>query len=139
IDNDGVIRRIPQFVRFGEWAYGSLVMRLIEVAARKDRTLPQFELASDGIEIYWQGRRMRVPCDEEGATSIAFAGDQHAFKNRYSMLQVLQWYRDNDTTSIARAFRGKLVLVGATAVGQHASDVGATPYSSAAPLVYIHA
>ena len=139
IDADGVIRRIPQFVRFGEWAYGSLVMRLVEVAARKDTTLPQFELAPEGIVIFWKGRRMRVPSDDEGATSIAFVGDQGAFKNRYSMLQVLQWYRDDDTTSLARAFRGKLVLMGATAIGQHASDVGATPYSSAAPLVYIHA
>ena len=139
IDADGVIRRIPQFVRFGEWAYGSLVMRLVEVAARKDSTLPQFELAPEGIAIYWKGRRMQVPCDDEGATSIAFAGAQGAFKNRYSMLQLLQWYRDDDTTSLARAFRGKLVLIGATAIGQHASDVGATPYSSAAPLIYIHA
>jgi adenylate cyclase len=139
IDEDGVVRRIPQFVRFGEWAYPSLVLRLVEVAARNDTTLPQFELAPDGVDIHWHGRQMQVPCDEEGATSIAFAGDQGAFKNRYSLLQVLQWYRNADTTSLARAFRGKLVLIGATAVGQHATDIGATPFSNAAPLVYIHA
>jgi len=139
IDGDGVVRRIPQFVRFGEWAYPSLVLRLVEVAARNDTTLPQFELAPDGVHIHWHGRQMRMPCDEEGATLIAFAGDQGAFKNRYSLLQVLQWYRNADTTSLARAFRGKLVLIGATAVGQHATDIGSTPFSNAAPLVYIHA
>jgi serine phosphatase RsbU (regulator of sigma subunit) len=139
IDADGVIRRIPQFVRFGEWAYPSLVLRLVEVAARNDSTLPQFELAPDGIKIYWHGRQMRVPCDDEGATSIAFAGDQGAFAHRYSLMQVLQWYRDEDTTALARAFRGKLVLIGATAVEQHATDIGATPFSNTAPLVYIHA
>jgi serine phosphatase RsbU (regulator of sigma subunit) len=139
IDNDGVVRRVPQFVRFGEWAYPSLVLRLVEVAARNDTTLPQFELASEGIQIHWHGTQLRVPCDEEGATSIAYAGDQGAFKNRYSLLQVLQWYRNADTTSLARAFRGKLVLIGATAVEQHATDIGATPFSNAAPLVYIHA
>ena len=139
IDEDGVVRRIPQFVRFGEWAYPSLVMRLVEVAARNDTTLPQFELASEGVHIHWHGRQMRVPSDDEGATSIAFAGDQGAFRNRYSLLQVLQWYRNADTTSLARAFRGKLILIGATAVGQHATDIGATPFSNAAPLVYIHA
>lgn len=139
IDGDGAIRRIPQFVRFGEWVYPSLVLRLVEVAARGDTTLPQFELAPDGVHIYWHGRQMQVPCDEEGATSIAFAGDQEAFKHRYSLLQVLQWYRNEDTTSLARAFRGKLVLIGATAVEQHATDIGATPFSDAAPLVYIHA
>jgi CHASE2 domain-containing sensor protein len=139
IDADGVIRRIPQFVRFGDWAYPSLVLRLVEVAARGDSSLPQFELAGDGIRIHWHGSQMRVPCDDEGATAIAFAGDQGAFANRHSMLQVMQWYRDGDTTSLAHAFRGKLVLVGVTAVEQNATDIGATPFSSGAPLVYIHA
>jgi serine phosphatase RsbU (regulator of sigma subunit)/CHASE2 domain-containing sensor protein len=139
IDADGVIRRIPQFVRLGEWAYPSLVLRLIEVAARGDTTLPQFELEEGGVMIHWHGRRLQVPIDVEGATSIAFAGDENAFANRYSLLQVLQWYRDDDTTSLAKAFRGKLALIGVTAIQQHASDVGATPYSSSAPLLYIHA
>jgi len=139
IDGDGVIRRIPQFVRFGDWAYPSLVLRLVEVAARTDTTLPQFELSPDGVQIFWHGRRMKVPADEEGATSIAFAGNQDAFRHRYSLLQVLQWYQKDDTLSLAKAFRGKLVLIGATAVEQHATDIGPTPYSTAAPLVYIHA
>ena len=139
IDADGVIRRIPQFVRYGEWAYPSLVLRLVEVAARGDTTLPQFELFPDGVRIHWHGRQMQVPCDDEGATSIAFAGDENAFAHRYSLLQVLQWYQAADTTSLAKAFRGKLVLIGATAVDQHATDIGATPFSNAAPLVYIHA
>jgi len=151
IDEDGVVRRIPQFVRFGEWAYGSLVMRLVEVAARGDTTLPQFELAPEGIRIFWHGRQMPVPSDGEGATSIAFAGDQSAFKNRYSLLQVLQWYdkANCDTCSVetraaadsalAKAFRGKLILVGQTATGSNAADIGSTPYSNTSPLVYIHA
>ena len=139
VDNDGVVRRIPQFIRFGEWAYGSLVMRLVEVAARSDTTLPQFELAPEGIRIFWHGRQMPVPSDGEGGTSIAFAGDQTAFKNRYSMLQVLQWYENGDTTALAKAFRHKLVLIGSTAREQLATDIGMTPYSTDAPLVYIHA
>ena len=139
IDADGVIRRIPQFVRFGEWAYPSLVLRLVETAARSDTTLPQFELSPNGIHIFWHGRQMLVPSDDEGATSIAFAGDRDAFAHRYSLLQVLQWYRNDDTLALAHAFRGKLVLIGATAVEEHATDIGATPFSGAAPLVYIHA
>lgn len=139
IDDDGVVRRVPQFVRYGDWVYPSIVMRLVEVAARADTTLPQFELESEGVMIHWRGRRMEVPCDDEGATSIAFAGDEGAFPHRYSMLQLLQWYRDEDTTAIARAFRGKLVLIGVTSGQQHANDIGATPYSGSAPLVYIHA
>jgi sigma-B regulation protein RsbU (phosphoserine phosphatase) len=52
---------------------------------------------------------------------------------------VLQWYRDGDTTALVKAFGGKLVLVGVTAVGEVAADVGPTPFSEATPLVYIHA
>jgi CHASE2 domain-containing sensor protein len=139
IDGDGVVRRIPQFVRFGDWAYPSLAVRLVEVAARHDSTLPQFELDPDGVRIFWQGRRLQVPCDDEGATSISFAGNESAFPHRYSLLQVLHWYRNGDTTALARAFRGKMVLVGATSVEQHATDIGATPFSDLEPLVYIHA
>ena len=139
IDPDGVIRRIPQFVRYGEWAYPSLALRLVECAARTDSTLPQFELAERGILSHWHGRVRHVPTDDEGTTSIAFAGDRASFANRTSLIQVLQWYRDRDTLALARAFRGKLVLVGVTAVEQVATDIGATPYAAAAPLVYIHA
>jgi CHASE2 domain-containing sensor protein len=139
IDDDGVVRRIPHYIRFGDMAYGSLVTGLLEVAARGDSTLPRFELAPEGLVFHWKGRRVPVPCDREGATPIAFAGEQGAFKNRHSLLQLLQWYRDDDTTALARAFRDKWVLMGATATGQHASDVGPTPYTSTSPLVYIHA
>lgn len=143
IDDDGVIRRIPQFVQFGEWAYPSLVLRLVEVAARRDSTLPQFELDPNGVRIFWHGKNLKVPADEEGATSIAFAGADSAFKNRYSLLQVLQWYGDDrtppDSAALRKAFDGKLVLMGSTAAEQMATDIGPTPYSPAAPLVYIHA
>ncbi len=139
VDPDGVVRRVPQFIRFGDWAYPSLAIRLIESAARSDSSLPQFELSDDGILLHWRGRRVRVPSDSEGATSIVFAGERASFVNTHSMLRVLQWYRDGDTTSLARAFRGKLVIVGTTAIGEVATDVGATPFAAAVPLVYIHA
>lgn len=139
VDRDGVVRRIPQFIRYGNWAYPSLAIRLVESAARRDSTLPQFELAPDGVVLHWHGRRLHVPADAEGATSIDFAGDRASFPQTYSMLRVLQWYRDGDSTSLARAFRDKLVLVGMTAEGEVAADIGATPFSEASPLVYIHA
>lgn len=139
VDGDGVARRVPLFARYGEWAYPSLAIRLVESAARADSTLPQFELAEDGIRLHRGRSQVHVPVDAEGSASIAFAGDRGAFAHRYPMLQVLQWYRDGDTTSLRRAFAGKLVLVGVTAVEQVATDLGATPFSVATPLVYIHA
>jgi len=139
VDNDGVARRVPLFARFGEWAYPSLAIRLVEAAARGDSTLPQFELAADGIRFHRGAAHARVPVDGEGTASPVFAGDRGAFTHRHPLLQVLQWYRDGDTTALRRAFTGKLVLVGVTAVEQVATDLGATPFSVATPLVYIHA
>jgi serine phosphatase RsbU (regulator of sigma subunit) len=139
VDRDGVVRRIPLFVRYGEWAYPSLAIRLVESAARGDTTLPQFELAEDGVRLHWHGRQVRVPSDRDGATEIVFAGDRTSFPHTYSMLRVLQMYRDNDSLGLARAFGGKLVLVGVTAVEEVAADMGSTPFAEATPLVYIHA
>ncbi|MCC6350497.1 MAG: CHASE2 domain-containing protein [Candidatus Eisenbacteria bacterium] len=139
VDGDGVARRVPLFARFGEWAYPSLAIRLVEAAARADTTLPQFELAEDGIRLHRGHAQVRVPVDGEGSASIVFAGDRGSFAHRYPLLQALQWYRDGDSTSLRRAFAGKLVLVGVTAVEQVATDLGATPFSAATPLVYIHA
>jgi serine phosphatase RsbU (regulator of sigma subunit) len=139
VDRDGIARRVPLFARYGDWAYPSLAIRLVEAAARGDSTLPQFELAEDGIRLHRLGKHVRVPVDAEGTTSILFAGDRAAFHDTYSLLQVLHWYRDGDSTALRRAFAGKLVLVGVTAVEQVATDLGATPFSEATPLVYVHA
>ncbi len=140
VDPGGVVRRIPQFVRYGDWVYPSLSMRMVESAARTDTTLPQFEVSTDGLWLHHSGRaRQRVPVDGEGSTAIGFAGDRTSFRSSYSLLRVLQWYRDGDSTALRRAFAGRLVLVGTTAVGEVATDLGATPFAESTPLVYIHA
>jgi serine phosphatase RsbU (regulator of sigma subunit) len=139
VDRDGVVRRVPQFIRYGDWTYPSLAIRLVEIAARSDPTLPQFEIGEVGVRLHGNGRRVAVPVDAAGATAIVFAGDRPSFPQTHSMLRVLQLYRDGDTTALARMFRGKLVLIGTTAMGEIATDVGATPFATAAPLVYIHA
>lgn len=139
VENDGVARRVPLYVRYGDWAYPSLAIRLVESAARSDSALPQFELADRGILMHRGGRSKRIPVDAEGASELLFAGDRRAFPHNYSLLRVLQWYRDGDTTALHEAFGGKLVLVGVTAEEQVATDLGATPFSGATPLVYLHA
>src|SRR5439155_5438372 len=139
VDHDGVVRRVPLFVRYGDWAYPALALRLVESAARTDTTLPQFELAEDGVWLHRPGReRMRIAMDREGATAIRFAGDRTSFES-HSMLRVLQWYRDGNLEPLRRAFAHRLVLVGATAVGEVATDEGAMPFGEAVPLLYIHA
>jgi adenylate cyclase len=140
VDPDGVVRRIPEFVRYGDWVYPSLALRMVESAARSDTTLPQFEVAPDGLWLHHRNRPpVRVPMDDAGATAIAFAGDRESFHGRHSLLRVLQWYRDGDTTALRRAFRGKLVLVGTTATAEVVTDLGASPFVGSTPLVYMHA
>jgi len=140
VDRDGVVRRIPQFVRYRDFAFPSLAIRVVETAARSDSTFPQIELSEDAALFHRHGRRpTRIPTDAGGSTAIVFAGGRESFPNTVSLLQVLQWYRDGDSTSLKRAFENRLVLVGTTAVGEVATDIGATPVSAALPLVYIHA
>jgi hypothetical protein len=80
-----------------------------------------------------------MPIDGEGATAIDFAGDRRAFRNTWSMIEVMRLFRDGDVARLRDIFEGKLVLIGTTAVGQHATDIGPTPFAAATPLVYIHA
>ncbi len=139
VDPDGVVRRVPQFVRYGDRVYPSLAFR-VAAGARADTTLPDLELRDGAVTVHWAGGgRLVVPVDAEGATAIDFAGDREAFRNHTSMIDVLRWYRDGETQRLRDAFRDRLVLVGATAVGENATDIGPTPFSSATPLVFIHA
>ena len=139
VDHDGVVRSLPMFVGFGDFAYPALSLRLVETAASRDRSLPQFEMAADGLWMHAHGSRTRVPTDRLGATRFVFSGDERAFRNRFSMLQLLQWGSAGDTAAIARAVRGRIVLIGATPRGEATTDIGATPFSETTPLVYVHA
>src|SRR5262249_26670628 len=139
VGRDGVVRSLPMFVRFGDFAYPALSLRMVETAARRDPSLPQFEMAADGLWMHARGHRIRVPTDRLGATRFVFSGDARAFRRRFSMLQLLQWSNAGDTAAIARAVRGRIVLVGATPQGEATTDIGATPFSETTPLVYVHA
>jgi adenylate cyclase len=139
VDRDGVVRRIPLFVRYGDWAYPSLAIRLVECAARGDSSMPQFELAEDGVLLHGPHGPHRVPLDATGATPIVYAGDRASFPQTYSMLDVLNHSVHGDTAWVGQRFRDKIVLVGVTAVGEVVADVGATPFAEATPLVWVHA
>lgn len=139
VDPDGVVRRVPQFVRYGDRVYPSLAFR-VAMGARPDTSLPTLVVEDGGVTVHWaQDGRMRVPVDGEGATAIDFAGDRGAFARRHSMIEVLRRYRDGDMQPLREAFADRLVLVGTTAVSEHATDIGPTPFSEATPLVFIHA
>ena len=139
VDRDGVVRRVPLFVRYDGYLYPSLGLRMGGLALGHE-SLPRIEAAPGGLTIVWSdGSRLALPVDDEGATAIDFAGDRGAFPHSYSMVQVLRWFQKGDQERLAEAFGGRTVLIGNTAVGEAATDVGTTPFAVATPLVYVHA
>jgi CHASE2 domain-containing sensor protein len=139
IDKDGTIRRLPFFVRHTGRLYPALSLRVLCVAEGA-RSLPEVRRAGRGAEVRWsRSRRLRIPLDREGSTTLDFAGDRAAFPGTYSMLEVLQWYRAGDRERLRRAFDGRIVLLGLTSTREVTDDVSATPFSEATPLVYVHA
>ncbi len=139
VDRDGTIRRIPLFVRFGDRFYPSLGLRLSWFVHEGES--PAALDVSRGFMLLKQpdGHSVRLPFDEDGATTIDFAGDRYAFPHSYGMLEVLRWFEAGDTTRLTEEFGGRIVIVGNTAVGQVATDVGTTPFATMTPLVYVHA
>jgi len=138
LDEDGTVRRVPLLLRHDGDLHPALSVRLAGLALGwpdplEVRPSPGGLLLSRG-----ESDPLPIPADDEGGTAFEFAGSQHAF-NGYSMLEVLQWYRDGRSEQLAAAFRDRIVLVGVTAVAEAAADLGSTPFSTATPLVYVHA
>ena len=139
IDRDGVIRRVPTFVRYGGALYPSLALSLAAIGP-PDSQPARLEGAPGGVKILRSGATSTlVPIDHDGATAVNFAGDRSSFRHDVSMLKVLQWYAAGDTSRLSDEFKDRVVLIGATAVRQVAADFGATPFSQTTPLVIVHA
>jgi serine phosphatase RsbU (regulator of sigma subunit) len=139
VDRDGVVRRVPLLVRYDGHLYPSLGLRMAGLALGHG-SLPRVEPAPGGLTVVWPGgSRLPLRVDDEGATAIDFAGDRGAFPHIYSMIQVLRWFQEDDQERLDEAFGGRTVLIGNTAVGEAATDVGTTPFAVATPLVYVHA
>lgn len=139
LDWDGVVRGLPPFVRYGDWAYPALSLQMVETAARHDTRLPQFETSEDGIWSRRAQQRRRIPTDGLGNARFVYLGDERVFRHRVSLLEFLRWVQDGDTAAVTAFARGRLVLIGATAQGEATADIGATPFSESTPLVYVHA
>jgi CHASE2 domain-containing sensor protein len=139
VDRDGAVRRLPLLLRHGGKLYPSLSLRLLAVA-RGLEELRHVRPMRGGLGVRWRpgGAEQFLPLASTGATAIDFAGDREQFARRVSMLDVVRWYPDS-TAQLRAAFQGRFVLVGSTAVGQAAADLGSTPFSEATPLVYVHA
>lgn len=126
-DSDGTVRWVPLVARYGEHYYPHISIEVV----RKYIDSPPLILnaARYGVDSVQIGDLI-VPTDERGRLLINYRGPQKTFPH-YSFSDVLNGSIPED------AFRDKIVIVGATAIGIY--DMRVTPFSGTFPGVEIHA
>ena len=141
-DADGVFRRVPLLIRYGQKFYPSMSMRLvcdylhvtpdhIIVRGGHSITLGDAQL-HDGKK-----RDIVIPIDSRGNMLINWIGDWSAMRH-LSFAQVLSIADDNDEVeAYGEEYGGSIAIVGDVSTG--ASDIGPTPFEQNFPLVGLHA
>ncbi len=126
-DSDGTVRWVPLAIKRGDGVYPHLSIE----AVRKYLGSPPLivNVAEYGVDSIQIGQQ-QLPTDERGRLLINFRGAQKTFPH-YSFSDVL------NGSAPASAFKDKIVLVGATAIGIY--DMRVTPFSGTFPGVEIHA
>jgi adenylate cyclase len=137
IDGDGVVRRVPMLVKYGERYYESLSLAVVRTLLDQPKLLAgSVEVGCAGcarlewLELPRAGGTLKIPVDADMATLIPYRGKQGSF--RYiSAADVL-----HDRADVAQ-LDGKIVLVGTTALGLQ--DMRSTPVAEVFPGVEVHA
>ena len=125
-DQDGVVRWIPSVIKFRDNFYAPL--SLMALSAYWDEPL-SVSVADYGLESVHIGVRT-VPTDELGRILINYRGEQKSFPH-ISITDIL-----HDRVP-RESLEGKIVLVGATAVGIY--DLRVTPFGTVFPGLEVHA
>lgn len=129
-DDDGVIRRVPLLMRYKDGIYSSLALEAVRIYL-----LSKVELitALYGNSLRLEGIKMGstvVPTDDNGDVIIPFQGERFSYPY-FSATDVLHDHVPKD------AFTGKIVFIGATAVGL--GDVKPTSIQNLFPGIEINA
>lgn len=130
-DSDGILRRSPFLMRYGNHLYGSLSLEMARLFYLLDDVKINMVKIGDrnAVESISLGSTT-IPTDGAGRVIIPFRGASPAF--RYvSATDVLSG------DFAPGLFENKIVLVGATALGL--SDLVATPVQNVYPGVEVHA
>jgi adenylate cyclase len=129
-DSDGIIRRVPLLVSYKNGLYPSLALEAVRIYLLSQVKLVTAPYANsirlEGVQL----GQMIIPTDDKGQVIIPFRGRGYTFPY-FSATDVLH----NKTP--AGAFTGKIVFVGATAVGL--GDLKATAIQTAFPGIEINA
>jgi len=140
-DIDGAIRKFPLIVKYRD---------LVEVPGEQDYLFPPLAIRTlerylRGNTLFWidpvgvekvaiSGRkRIFIPTNRKGEMLINYLGPWGTFPS-YSIVDIVKGRKDLAPPS---AFRGKMVLVGPTAIAL--ADLRVTPFDKAMPGVAIHA
>ena len=126
-DADGALRWTPLVMRFGRNWFPSADVQAVRAYLGKTDLILDTDAA--GVRDLRIGP-LDIPTDEEGRALIHYYGPQQTFPT-YSAVDVLH------NRVKASAFRGKIVVVGATAVS--IGDIRVTPYSPVFPGVEVRA
>ncbi len=126
-DKDGVVRSMPLAIQCGKDIYSPLSIQCIWNYLGRPPLVVQ--VASYGVEGIRMGNLV-IPTDENGHMLINYLGPEKMFPD-YSITDILQG-------KVPRgAFKDKIVLVGATAIGLY--DMRNTPFAAVYPGLEIHA
>lgn len=126
-DEDGTVRWIPLAIKFQNRYYCSLSLAVLQKYL--DNPPLMLRIAEFGVEEIRLGE-VTIPTNEEGRMLINYRGPQKRFPY-YSASDVIRGRLPAD------ALKGKIVLVGATAIGIY--DIRVTPFDHVFPGLEVHA
>ena len=126
-DRDGTVRWIPLVIRYQDRYYCALSLAVLQKFL--DNPPLALRIAEFGVEQMRLGN-LSIPTNEEGRLLINYRGPQKTFPH-YSATDVIHGRIPE------KAFQGKIVLVGATAIGIY--DMRVTPFEHVFPGLEIHA
>src|SRR5262249_31916794 len=141
-DRDGVLRRLPLVVRYGNAFYPSLAFRVI---CDYLRASPANSLVMPGRQITLRGAQrpgaaaphvIVIPIDRHGNMVINYVGAWERFTH-YPLERILTASKERvELEILAEELAGKIVVVADVSTGT--SDVGAIPLDANFPLSGLH-
>ncbi len=126
-DRDGTMRWIPLVIKYQDKHYCALSLAVLQKFL--DNPPLVLRIAEFGVDEIRLGD-LSIPTNEEGRMLINYRGPQKTFPH-YSATDVIHGRVP------VNAFRGKIVLVGATAIGIY--DMRVTPFDRVFPGLEVHA
>jgi adenylate cyclase len=131
LDVDGTVRWVPLVMRFNDECYPSLALQVLREYHENSKI--SLKVANYGVERIQLGETV-IPTDKWGRFLVNYRGGRNTFPG-YPFYKVIS---DKAEERPPREdFKGKIVLVGATAIGLY--DARGTPFEREVPGVEIHA